>query len=313
MSPQGKRRAVRWVREHHGYSERRACRLLRQARSTQRYRRPERDDEKALVCRMQELSHQHPRYGYRRITALLRREGRRVNRKRVHRLWKREGMRVVQRQRKRRRLGTSAGSCVRRRAERVNQVWSYDFVWDQTAEGRMLKILPVVDEVSRECLAIVVGRSITATDVVELLERLIEERGAPEFIRSDNGPEFIAEAVRKFVQEHGLATVFIAPGSPWENAYSESFNSRFRDELLDRELFTNLTEARVLVEEYRREYNQHRPHSSLGYLTPSEFRWLQEQRSEETEESEAQNRARTNAMEPGIGRRTPEMTVIELS
>ena len=137
------------MREHHGYSERRACRLLRQARSTQRYAAPERDAEKSLVSRMQELSRQHPRYGYRRITALLRREGRRVNRKRVHRLWKREGLRVVRRQRKRRRLGTSAGSCVRRRAECVNQVWSYDFVWDQTADGRMLKILPVVDEVSR--------------------------------------------------------------------------------------------------------------------------------------------------------------------
>jgi transposase InsO family protein len=262
---------------------------------------------------MQELSRQHPRYGYRRITALLRREGRRVNRKRVHRLWKREGLRVVRRQRKRRRLGTSAGSCVRRRAERVNQVWSYDFVWDQTADGRMLKILPVVDEVSRECLAILVGRSITAEDVVALLERLIEEHGAPEFIRSDNGPEFIAEAIREFVKARGLETVFIAPGSPWENAYSETFNSRFRDELLDRELFTSLTEGRVVIEEYRRDYNQHRPHSSLGYLTPSEFRRLQERRSEETEESEAQNRGRTNATDRGIGRRTPEMAVIEPS
>ena len=321
MSPQGRRRAVEWVRSHHGYSERRACRLLGQPRGTQRYERPERGDEKVLVERLRELARAHPRYGYRRITALLRREGRRVNRKRVHRLWKREGLRVVQRSRKRRRLGTSAGSCVRRRAEGVNQVWSYDFVWDQTADGRMLKILPVVDEFSRECLAIVVARSIRAVDVVQVLERLIEERGAPEFIRSDNGPEFIAEAVREFLRERGLKTLFIAPGSPWENAYSESFNSRFRDEFLNLELFTSVTEALVLSEEYRRGYNEDRPHSALGYLTPSELArtWLrsrqrrQEARTGLTEESVAQNRPRTNATERGIGRSTPQIVETGLS
>ena len=304
---------MEWVRGHHGHSERRACQLLRQPRSTQRYARPERDGERALVGRMLELSRQHPRYGYRRITELLRREGRRVNRKRVHRLWKREGLRVVQRQRKRRRLGTTAGSCVRRRAERVNQVWSYDFVWDQTEDGRMLKILPVLDECSREALEIKVERSITAADVVAMLDRLFEEHGEPEFIRSDNGPEFIAQAVRDFLRQRGSKTLYIEPGSPWENAYSESFNSRFRDELLDRELFTSAAEARVLIEAYRREYNEHRPHSALGYLTPREFRMLQEAKSEKTEESVAQNRARTNAVDRGIGRSTPELVGTGLS
>ena len=283
--------------------------------------RRERDGDKTLLSRMVELVGDHPRYGCRRITRLLREEGLRVNRKRVHRLWKREGLRVARKQKKRRRLGDSSGGCIRRRAERVNHVWSYDFVFDQTEDGRMLKMMPVLDEFSRESLAIKVARSITAADVVATLERLFEEHGEPDFIRSDNGPEFIAKAVREFLQKRGTRTLFITPGSPWENGYSESFNSRFRDELLNRELFTSLTEAQVLVEEHRLDYNECRPHSSLGYRTPQGFaltslttrKDVQEGASRETEESEAQNRPRLNAMTRGIGRSTPEITTVGLS
>lgn len=252
-------------------SERRACRALGQPRSTQRYVRAEPDGEKALVQRMRELSGEHPRYGYRRVTALLRREGWSVNRKRVHRLWRREGLKVPQVQRKRRRLGQSENSCTRRRSERPNHVWSYDFVLDQTADGRRLKVLPIVDEFTRECLTIEVERSLTAEDVVSTLEYLFELRGEPEHIRSDNGPEFIAEAVRGWLARTGAGTLYIAPGSPWENAYSETFNSRLRDELLDREVFESLKEAKVLLEDYRLDYNDRRPHSALGYRTPAEF------------------------------------------
>jgi transposase InsO family protein len=201
-------------------------------------------------------------------------------------------------------------------------VWSYDFVWDQTEDGRMLKMMPLVDEFSRECLTIEVARSIKAEDVVATLERLFEKYGAPDFIRSDNGPEFIAQAVRDFLDKRGTDTLFIEPGSPWENPYIESFNSRFRDELLDRELFLGLMEARVLVEEFRREYNEERPHSSLDYQTPKEFaaacrRKATKSRitlsSEVTEESEAQNRRVTDAMESGRLRSTPELAAAGLS
>jgi transposase InsO family protein len=220
---------------------------------------------------MREYARAHPRYGYRRIWALLRMDGWIVNRKRVHRLWRREGFRVPQKQRKKRRLGTSANGVVRRRAEHMNQVWCYDFVKDQTTEGRPLKFLPIEDEHTRECLALEVDRSITAQDVIETLRYLFEVRGAPQFIRSDNGPEFIAQAIRDWLKATGVETLYIEPGSPWENAYSESFNSRFRDELLDRELFTSLAEARVLSEDYKLEYNHRRPHSALGYRTPAAF------------------------------------------
>lgn len=220
---------------------------------------------------MIELAREHPRYGYRRVTALLRREGWSVNGKRVHRLWRQAGLKVPQARRKRRRLGHGGNSCTRHRAERPNHVWSYDFVMDQTSDGRRLKILPVVDEYTRECLAIEVERGLTAEDVVSTLEYLFEVRGEPEHIRSDNGPEFIAEAVRGWLARRGSKTLYIAPGSPWENAYSETFNSRLRDELLDREEFETLKEAKVLLEDHRLEYNHRRPHSSLGYRTPAEF------------------------------------------
>jgi len=252
-------------------SQRRACGAVDQPRSTQHYEPAEADDEKPLVARMKELSARHPRYGYRRIWALLRSEGFRVNRKRVHRLWRREGLKVPQKQRKRRRPGGSGNACFRRKAESMNAVWSYDFVMDQTSDGKRLKMLPVVDEFTRECLAIEVERSMTATDVVATLKYLFEVRGVPQFIRSDNGPEFIAGAVKQWLRESGAGTLYIEPGSPWENAYSESFNGKFEDELLNREEFATLKEAKVLVEDYRQEYNHRRPHSSLRYRTPAAF------------------------------------------
>jgi len=232
--------------------------------------------DKALRQRMHELAARHKRYGYRRVWVLLRREGWAVNRKRVQRLWREEGLRVPQRQRKRRRLGSSTNGTQQLSATHKNHVWSYDFLMDQTADGRRLKLLPIVDEFTREAHAILVDRSVTARDVVDLLKYLFSVHGEPEFIRSDNGPEFIAIAVRDWLRQSGVRTLYIEPGSPWENAYSESFNSRFQDELLNQELFTSLTESRVLVEQYRVDYNHLRPHSSLGYLASAVFAAEQE-------------------------------------
>jgi transposase InsO family protein len=218
------------------------------------------------------LSEKNPRYGYRRVWALLKREGWPVNRKRVHRLWREEGLRVPEKQRKRRRPpGHSENGCARKRAEYKDHVWSYDFVMDQTEDGRRLKMMPLVDEYTRECLNLEAERSITAEGVVATLARLFRDRGEPSFIRSDNGPEFIAGAVKHWLEASGVKTLYIEPGSPWENAYSETFISRLADELLKREVFGSLPEAKVLVEEYRNHYNGERPHSALGYRTPAEF------------------------------------------
>ena len=270
MSPTRRREAVVKAMAAFEISERRACRALVVPRSSQRYAGTERGREGELLLRIRAPARENPRYGYRRVKALLVREGWSVNLKRVHRLWRREGLKVPQIQRKRR-LGRSENGCVRRRSERPDHVWSYDFIHDQTADGRGLKMLPVVDEFTRECLTIEVERHLTAKDVVSTLEYLFEVRGEPEFIRSDNGPEFIAEAVRSWLGGRGAKTLYIAPGSPWENAYSETFNSRLRDELLDREVFETLKEAKVIVEDHRLNYNHRRPHSSLGYQTPAEF------------------------------------------
>jgi len=206
----------------------------------------------------------------------LRREGWSVNKKRVHRLWREEGLRVPQRQRKRRRLakkleGTSENGCARRRAEHKDHVWSYDFVMDRTEDGRRLKMMPVVDEHTRECLTIEVERSISAEDVIGTLARLFGQRGAPAFVRSDNGPEFVARALKRWLTGSNVGTLYIEPGSPWENAYVESFIGRFGDELLKREAFAGLLEAKMLAEEYREHHNHRRPHSALGYRTPLEF------------------------------------------
>ena len=253
-------------------SERRACRVVDQPRSSQRYLSTKADKDAALTQMIVALSGQNPRYGYRRVWALLRREGWEVNKKRVHRLWREADLKVpAGRRRKRQRLASSENGVARRRAEYPGHLWSYDFAMDATEDGRRLKMMPVVDEYSRECLALEVERSITSEEVVKTLDRLFAERGAPRFIRSDNGPEFIAQAVKRWLAASGVETLYIEPGAPWENAYSETFISRMRDELLHREEFANLKEAKVLAEDYRDHYNHHRPHGALGYLTPVEF------------------------------------------
>jgi putative transposase len=250
-------------------SERRACKVLGQPRATQRRRPFIPDSEQPLVRRMVELAAQYGRYGYRRVTALLRAEGFAVNHKRVERLWRREGLKVPEKQPKRRRLWLSDGSCVRLRPARKDHVWSYDFVKARTSDGRAIRLLTVIDEYTRECLAIDVARRITADDVLERLSGLFTRRGVPEHLRSDNGPEFTAKAVRQGLGRVGVKTLFIEPGSPWENGYVESFNGKLRDELLNPEVFDTLLEARVLVERWRRDYNRVRPHSSLGYRPPA--------------------------------------------
>lgn len=271
VSPARRREAVSQAQTTMTVSERRACKVMDQPRSTQRYVGRPGDDEKPLVQRMHEHVRHHPRYGYRRVWALLRSDGFRVNVKRVYRLWRKEGFKVPKKQYKKRRLGTSANGCVRHRAEYRNHVWCYDFISDQTIDGRTLKLLCIEDEYTRECLAIEVERSITSREVIETLRYLFELRGAPEHIRSDNGPEFIATALRWWLAESGVKTLYIEPGSPWQNAYGESFHSRLRDELLNGELFGSLREAKVVVEDHRLEYNHRRPHSALGYQTPAAY------------------------------------------
>jgi transposase InsO family protein len=220
---------------------------------------------------MLSLVRRHPRYGYRRVWALLRGEGFRVNRKRVHRLWKQNGLKVPVKQHKKRRLGTSDNGIVRHRASHKDQVWAWDFIHDRTEDGRSLKWLSVVDEYTRECLALEVRRSFRSVDVIDVLRELVLVRGTPLHIRSDNGPEFIAAAIRWWLEDAKVTTLYIEPGSPWENGYAESFHGRLRDELLDAELFTCLSEAKMLSVQWRLDYNHRRPHSSLGYVPPAAF------------------------------------------
>ncbi len=269
MSPTRRRQVVSHVRDHLGVSERRACQVLGQPRSTQRHRPKDRDDERRLVKRIIELACRFGRYGYRRITALLRWEGWRVNHKRVQRIWRQEGLKVPKKQPKRGRLWLNDGSCVRLRPQHTDHVWAYDFVLARTHDGRALRMLTLVDEFTRECLAIDVARRLNSEDVLERLAWLFVTRGVPKFIRSDNGAEFTARSVREWLKQIGVRTLFIEPGSPWENGYVESFNGKLRDELLNREIFFSLTEAKVLIERWRQEYNTIRPHSSLGYRPPA--------------------------------------------
>ena len=257
------------VRHQLGVSERRACRVLGHARSTHRHRARVPDDELRLVERIIALATQYGRYGYRRITGLLRGEGWRVNHKRVERLWRREGLKVPQKQPKRGRLWLTDGSCVRCRPAYRLHVWAYDFLTARTHDGRPLKILTVVEEYSRECLAIVVARRLRSTEVLETLAELFVTHGVPAHIRSDNDPEFTATLIRLWLDALQVQTLFIEPGSPWENGYVESFNGKLRDELLDREIFYTLTEAKILIERWRRQYNTVRPHSALGYRPPA--------------------------------------------
>jgi putative transposase len=252
-------------------SERRACRVLGQPRTTQRYGPSPDEEEKRLESRLLELVRAHPRYGYRRMTTLLRQEGWRINRKRVYRLWRRQGLRVPQKARKKRRLGHSGNSCLRRRAEHKDHVWTWDFIFDRTRNGRPLKWFSLLDEYTRECLALEVNRRMTSVEVIDVLADLFAVRGAPEHIRSDNGPEFIAGAIRRWLERTGVDGLYVEPGAPWENGYAESFHSRLRDELLNVEEFESVPEAQELAATWRAEYNHRRPHSSLGYRTPAEF------------------------------------------
>jgi putative transposase len=271
VSPARKRAAVEHLQEKFEASQRRACEVVDQPRSTQRYTGHPQDDEPKLVVRMLELVRQRPRFGYRRIAALLRAEGWSVNVKRVYRLWRREGLKVPRRTRKRRGIGTSANACHVRRAEHQDHVWTWDFVFDRTTSGTTLKWLSIVDEHTRECLALKVSRSITSEDVIDTLAELFAMRGVPRCVRSDNGPEFVAQAIGRWFEKTGVTALYIEPGAPWENGYAESFHSRLRDEFLGLNAFADLREARALTVAWREDYNHQRPHSSLGYQTPAGF------------------------------------------
>jgi putative transposase len=250
-------------------SVRRACKVLSQARATQRRKPHIPSDEEQLRTRIVELATRYGRYGYRRIVALLKQGGWKVNHKRVERIWRQEGLKVPKRQPKRGRLWLNDGSCIRLRPEHKDHVWSYDFMVDRTADSRAFRILTIIDEYTRECLAVLVDRRITSQYVIDKLFQLFVFRGVPEHIRSDNGPEFTARAIRNWLNRLGVKTLFIEKGSPWENGYIESFNGKLRDELLNCESFTTLAEARILIEGWRREYNQVRPHSALNYRPPA--------------------------------------------
>ncbi len=250
-------------------SQRRACRVLCQSRATQRRETHVPDDEPKLLKRMTELASEYGRYGYRRVAALLRAEGFAVNPKRVERLWRREGLKVPSRQPKRRRLWLNDGSCVRLRPGHKDHVWSYDFVAARTSDGRPLRLLNLIDEFTRECLSIDVSRRLGSDDVLERLTDLFVRRGVPGYLRSDNGSEFTAAAVREWLAKVSVRTLYIEPGSPWENGYVESFNGKLRDELLNAEVFDTMLEAKVLIERWRVRYNTVRPHSSLGYRPPA--------------------------------------------
>jgi putative transposase len=260
---------VEHAREEHELSERHACRLLGQWRGTQRYLAIQRTDEDALTRAIIALASEYGRYGYRRITVELHKAGWPVGKDRVQRIWRREGLKVPQKQKPRGRLWLNDGSCVRLRPERANHVWAYDFVKAMTHDGRALRLLVLIDEYTRECLAIRVARRLGSAEVIEVLAEVMLGRGIPENIRSDNGPEFIAQELRKWLGKVGTEALYIEPGSPWENGYCESFNGKLRDECLNGEIFYSLKEAQIVIERWRIEYNTRRPHSALGYRPPA--------------------------------------------
>ena len=257
------------LQERFEVSERKACRVVGQSRAVQRYVATVRADEDALTQAIVALAAEYGRYGYRRITALLQASGWQVGRDRVQRIWRREGLKVPKKQLPRGRLWFNDGSCVRLRPEYPHHVWSYDFVHHTTEDGRSLRLMTLVDEFSRQCLAIKVGRRLNSMDVIETLADAMLVHGIPAHVRSDNGAEMTANIVRDWLGRLGAKTLFIAPGSPWENGYCESFNGKLRDELLNGELFYSLKEAQVVIEQWRRHYNTRRPHSSLGYRPPA--------------------------------------------
>jgi putative transposase len=259
------------VRDRLGVSDRWACRVVGQHRSTERYEPKWAEDDAALRAELRKFSADRPRWGYRRADHHLRQEGLDVNRKRVQRLWREEGLRVPQRRRKRRRLGESTVPARRLRAERPGHVWAYDFQFDQTADGRQVKLLNIVDEYTREALVMLVGRGINADTTVSELERLVARRGAPEHLRMDNGPEMTADALKDWCRFSHTGTAYIEPGSPWQNPFVESFHSRVRDELLDVEEFSCLAEARMVIADWQEDHNRRRPHSPLGMKAPAVF------------------------------------------
>ena len=264
--------AVRRRLGHDQVSERRACEAMGQPRSTQRYKPKCPDADRQLIAQMRRLVESYPRYGHPRVHRVLMNTGWRVNIKRVHRLWKQQHLQVAKKQSKRRRiLGNSVNSCVRHRATHRNHVWSYDFLMDRTEDGKQLKLLAVIDEFTRECLAIEVGRHFSARDVILTLQYLFAVRGAPQHIRSDNGPEFIARKIQRWLNRAAVRTLYVGKASPWENGYVESFKGKLRDELLNRELFLGLDEARCVLDEWRLDYNHHRPHSGIKWQTPAAY------------------------------------------
>ncbi len=270
MTPGRRRRAVGTLQERFGVSERRACRVAGQHRSTQRKQPlpPHAEDER-LAGRLREIAGDHPRWGWKTAHTILLREGWNINRKRTRRVWRQEGLRRPVKTRKRRRIAT--GHAARLRASRPNEVWAVDFQFDETSDRRRIKLCNIVDEYTREALAIRVARNCTAEDLITTIERLVADRGAPKYLRADNGPEMIAWTLRDYCRLTGTNTAYIEPGSPWENPFVESFNGRLRDELLNIEEFACLTEAKVIIEDWRIQYNTYRPHSALGGLTPAEY------------------------------------------
>jgi putative transposase len=269
VSPSARRKGVDYLVTSQQYSQRRACRLVGLSRSSARYVQKRAPDEAALATAIFDQANQRPSYGYRRVTVMLKRAGWIVNRKRVHRLWQAAGLQLPHRKVFKRRVGQASEPL--KRAEQPNHVWTYDFMSATTVRGGKLRILNVLDEYTRECLAMLVAPSISSRRVIEVLDWLFLTRGAPGHLRSDNGPEFIASAIQDWLAERRCQTLYITPGSPWENPFIESFNGHFRAECLDRYLFANGREAQVIIEDWRLDYNRHRPHSSLGYLTPTEF------------------------------------------
>jgi transposase InsO family protein len=269
VSPLLRRAAVKSLVEQGKCSERCACRLVNISRTVVAYTYRRAEEEKELTERIKELAHEHRRYGYRRIVTLLKQEGRKVNHKRVYRLWKIEGLSLKKGRLKRKKLNVVKAEM--KRAAYPNHIWTYDFIDDVTERGSQIRILNVIDEYSREYLAVRVGRSITSQEVIEVLEYLSLKRGMAEYIRSDNGPEFIAKAVKAWLSKNGARSIYINPGSPWENSYIESFHGKLRDECLNQEIFSSIEQAAIVLENWREEYNNYRPHSSLGGLSPSEY------------------------------------------
>jgi putative transposase len=267
VSVSARRSCVAYARER-GLSARRACTLLRVARSALGYRSRKAPGDASVIERMTQLARRYPRFGYRRIRIFLARDEHRMSPGRAHRLWRAARLQVP-RKRPRKRIASSRPRPLSPKG--ANQVWSYDFVFDSCADGRQLKCLTVTDEFTKEGLAIDVAGSIRSARVIEVLSRIVSDRGAPDYLRSDNGPEFVSHALLEWVRSQGIGTALIEPGKPWQNGVVESFNGKFRDECLSLEWFRSRAEAKVIIEQWRRHYNEVRPHSSLGYLTPAEF------------------------------------------